>query len=205
MVHGNELLAGYVTGYDKDRKRGQNEHTWRNIQAAIRTRCGQTPCAEILSTFAGYLVLDAWIANTDRHHQNWALLQTQGAHGVSYAMCPSFDHASSLGRELPDERRRELIAGGIDRYRHHKRARGAIYWDSTDTHPLHQLELVRRISIENPELVQPWLSRLESIEVDTWRAKIHSMPDTWMSPLGKEFAISLIEANHNELLTCLTV
>ena len=55
IVHGNELLAGHVTGYDKDRKRGQKEHTWRSIQAAIRTRCGDTPCAEILSTFAGVL------------------------------------------------------------------------------------------------------------------------------------------------------
>ena len=75
-------------------------------------------------------------------------------------MCPSFDHASSLGRELTDERRRELLTVGIDRYRHHKHARGAIFWESTDPHPLHQLELVRLIVREDPTLVQRWLMRL---------------------------------------------
>lgn len=204
MVHGNELLAGYVTGYDKDRKRGQNAHTWQNIQAAIHNRCGQTPCAGILEAFAGYLVLDAWIGNSDRHHQNWALLQTQRADGVSYTMCPSFDHASSLGRELTDERRRDLLAGGMDRYRNHKLARGAIFWEPTDAHPLHQLELVRRIGKESPGLVGPWLSRLETIVADAWTKVIQAVPDQWMSPDAKEFAVSLIAANRIELLKCLT-
>lgn len=203
MVHGNELLAGHVTGYDKDRKRGQNEHTWENIQAAIRKRCGETPCAEILETFAGYLVLDAWIANTDRHHQNWALLQTQGPHGVTYSMCPSFDHASSLGRELTDERRREVMAAGIDRYRHHKKARGAIYWERSNKHPLHQMELVRRIAKENQTLVRPWIARLLAIKAEAWREVIHAVPSTLMTPVAKEFAVCLIEANGSELLTCL--
>lgn len=204
MVHGNELLAGYVTGYNKERKRGQNEHTWLNIQEAIRQRCGQTPCRDILQVFGGYLVLDAWIANTDRHHQNWALLQMQEPHSVSYTMCPSFDHASSLGRELTDDRRRELLNGGLDRYRHHKLARGAIYWRSTDQHPLHQMELVRRIAAENPSLIHPWLKRLEAVSTNAFEDAICAVPETWMSLPAKEFAISLIEDNRRELLTCLT-
>lgn len=204
MVHGNELLAGHVTGYDKELKRGQNEHTWKNILEAIHKRCGEAPCQEILEGFAGYLVLDAWIANTDRHHQNWALLQTQEAHGVRYQMCPSFDHASSLGRELTDDRRRELLAAGIDRYRHHKNARGAIYWEAADKHPVHQLELVRRICHEHLKLVVPWLERLARLSVDEWTPVIHDMPDSWMSPDAKTFALVLIEANRHELLTCLT-
>ena len=195
---------GYVTGYDKERKRGQNEHTWQNIQAAIRQRVGAGPCVEMLGAFVGYLVLDAWIANTDRHHQNWALLQTQGSRAVSYRMCPSFDHASSLGRELRDERRREWMTGGIDRYRHHKQARGAIYWESTDQRPLHQLELVRRIARESPTLVHPWLRRLRDIPVDAAAEVIQPVPETWMSPMAKEFALCLVNANRNELLICLT-
>ena len=157
-----------------------------------------------IGTFVGYLVLDAWIANTDRHHQNWALLQTQGAKGVTYSMCPSFDHASSLGRELPDEKRRTLLAAGIDRYRHHRLARGAIYWETGDRHPLHQMELVRRIERNHPELVRPWLSRLEGVAVDEWVSVVHRVPETWMSTTAKEFAASLIEANRKELLKCST-
>jgi hypothetical protein len=171
---------------------------------AISKRCGETPCAEILGVFAGYLAPDAWIANTERHHQNWALLQTLSENGVSCAMCPSFDHASSPGHELTDVRRREIMASGIDRYPHHKQSRGAIYWLSTDDHPPQQLELVRRIGRENPALGLPWLARLGAIEVAAWRDVIHSVPETWMTPLAKKFAVSLVEAIRSELLTCLT-
>ena len=33
--------------------------------------CGVLTAPEV---FAGYLVLDAWVANQDRHDQNWAVL-----------------------------------------------------------------------------------------------------------------------------------
>ena len=35
LVHGNELLAGMVEGYDKDKWRGQAEHNFDNIVYAI--------------------------------------------------------------------------------------------------------------------------------------------------------------------------
>ncbi|MGD9419465.1 MAG: hypothetical protein Q7R22_011020 [Verrucomicrobiota bacterium JB025] len=31
LVHGNEVLAGFLTGYDKDKQRGQSGHTFANI------------------------------------------------------------------------------------------------------------------------------------------------------------------------------
>jgi hypothetical protein len=48
-----------------------------------------------------YLLLDALIANTDRHHENWAVMRAPDATSV---MAPSFDHASSLGFNEPPER-----------------------------------------------------------------------------------------------------
>lgn len=78
IVHGNEVLAGFLKEYDKGLKRSQTLHTWANIRDAIRSRCGGH-CGEILHTLCGYLVLDAWIGNTDRHHENWALLARSDA------------------------------------------------------------------------------------------------------------------------------
>jgi serine/threonine protein kinase HipA of HipAB toxin-antitoxin module len=43
--------------------------------------------------FLGYLMLDAWIANLDRHHENWGLVLTKDITGH---LAPSYDHASSL-------------------------------------------------------------------------------------------------------------
>ena len=42
--------------------------------------------------FVGYVLLDAWIANQDRHHENWGALR----HGDELRLAPTFDHGASL-------------------------------------------------------------------------------------------------------------
>src|SRR5690606_26529729 len=49
--------------------------------------------------FAGYLTLDAWTANTDRHGENWGVLQADDG---SWTLAPAFDHGSALGSGLTD-------------------------------------------------------------------------------------------------------
>src|SRR5437762_4016700 len=57
--------------------------------------------------FVGYLMLDALIGNQDRHHENWGLIivPEQSTAGFALLLAPSFDHASSLGRNESDEER----------------------------------------------------------------------------------------------------
>ncbi|MBE9169450.1 hypothetical protein IQ238_18640 [Pleurocapsales cyanobacterium LEGE 06147] len=31
-----------------------------------------------IDTFIGYLLLDAWIGNSDHHHENWAFIDLKG-------------------------------------------------------------------------------------------------------------------------------
>lgn len=88
-------------------------HSLANIRTALE---GSIPPPEFegpdrlmaFDVFAGYMILDALIANPDRHEQNWAkltpLLQTRPE-----ALSPSYDHASSLGHNLQDPKRRLLI------------------------------------------------------------------------------------------------
>jgi len=72
--------------------------------------------------FAGYLVLDAWVANRDRHDQNWAVLRRTAAPG-GLQLAPSYDHASSLGFSLFDDRREKLLrSGAIKRWAERGRA-----------------------------------------------------------------------------------
>lgn len=110
LIHGNEILAGQVFGYDKDKRHGQSDHTLHNIERAI---CRLFPdpehCQAALTQLAAYLVLDALVGNVDRHHENWGLLLlARLAWEISVA--PSYDHASSLGRELHDAKRQAILA-----------------------------------------------------------------------------------------------
>jgi hypothetical protein len=76
LVHGNEILAGQVFGYDMRKTFRQSDHTLENIRTAIRGLWALHPDDRdgILTELAGYMVLDALIGNTDRHHENWGLL-----------------------------------------------------------------------------------------------------------------------------------
>jgi hypothetical protein len=88
--------AGYVSCSGDDRPKDRVGHNLANIRS-ILDGCGPPPglpaeCSAF-SVFAGYLVFDAWIANTDRHAINWAVLEHDG----EQRLAPSFDHGSALG------------------------------------------------------------------------------------------------------------
>lgn len=54
--------------------------------------------------FTGYLVLDALVANQDRHEENWAVLRPLPG-GGEVTLAGSYDHGSSLAFNLTDARR----------------------------------------------------------------------------------------------------
>jgi hypothetical protein len=58
-------------------------------------------------------------------------------------LAPSFDHASSLGRELPDKRRADIPGNkaGIEKYA--RAGRGGIYLKDSDQHGANPLALVK--------------------------------------------------------------
>ncbi len=148
LFHGNQLLAGKVFGYDPRKQFHQSDHTLANIFTALEnTFTAETGQEKAKKTLARYFILDALLGNTDRHHENWAVLAIKGPDRWGGRMAPSFDHASSLGRELRDKspkksRVRLLAEGRVGAYS--EKARGAIFLKNTDKHGLSPLELIRK-------------------------------------------------------------
>lgn len=143
LVEGNQILAGlhpeHALAPTPQEERRQRTHTPRRVLEAcslvgLPRAC---PSDEALQTGAdamvGYLLLDAWIGNTDRHHRNWAwLIRPHGALTEFEAaperdelerqsrwqwdfgsgtlkeaavLAPSFDHGASLSHGLTDAER----------------------------------------------------------------------------------------------------
>ena len=73
LIHGSEVLAGRVLGYEKEKQWGQSGHCIKNIIAAVELTFPTNRRTQNLRVLAGYIVLDALICNTDRHHDNWGL------------------------------------------------------------------------------------------------------------------------------------
>jgi hypothetical protein len=164
LVHGSEVLAGRVLGYEKTKQWGQNNHCIKNIIMAIEKTFLPRLRVPQLRTLAGFILLDAIIGNTDRHHDNWGLLLGPSADGkVMHEIAPSFDHASSLGRELRDERRQAILdQNALERYI--LRARGGIYWEDTDSKGDNPLRLATKAAQAYPEYFHPWIQKLEKIQ-----------------------------------------
>lgn len=205
LVHGNELLAGQVLGYDKNKKQKQSDHTLDNIRAAVQKVFPEESAEVILATLASYAVLDAVIGNTDRHHENWGVLFSLAmavGHGrVRFA--PSFDHASSLGRELLDPaRERYLESGTIRRYM--KRGRGGIYHLPEDAHGANPLDLVRYGVLRFPQYFSASAKLAAGIDMDQVSHIFESMPSDRMSVPARRFALEFVRLSVNELRKALT-
>ena len=162
LIHGNQLLAITHAGYDSERTFQQSSHTLCNIWGTLNriSEFVGMDRDDARQRIAEYIVLDAVIGNTDRHHENWGVVVERVGDRQNGRIAPSFDHASSLGRELRDERRILLMnEHRVGQYS--EKGRGAIYWSEDQRHCPSPLELARRAARQYPDIFQPALSRLD--------------------------------------------
>jgi hypothetical protein len=201
LIHGNEILAGHILGYDAKKKFKQSDHTFGRIVTAFYSIFSEGPQrVEALTTLAGYLTLDAIVCNVDRHHENWGILRTSAAAGkpATQTIAPTFDHASSLGRELRDEKRKALL----DKNRvaeYVSKGSGAIYWKETDLRGENPLALCSRAARIHRSYFQPWIDRIKDIASTELELLVSQVPDDWMSPIAKDFATAILLCAANEL------
>lgn len=197
LFHGNELLSFFAAGYDRKKKYGQSDHNLKNI-FLLFDRLFSDPAARkrVRRQFAGYLVLDALIGNTDRHHENWCA--TADLSSGSWELAPSFDHASSLGRELRDARRsRWLAEGWVGRYA--RKGRSGIFWSSRDRRPPSPLNLVRLAAARHPTSFRRALRSVRQLPDASVREVINRVPVAWMSQPAREFTTELVLYTQQQL------
>ena len=199
LYHGNQVLETIVRDYDPEKWFRQSNHTLENIWNAMdKIFLEPENARQAKFSLADYVVLDALIGNTDRHHENWGVLRRRVGDRWKGFVAPSFDHASSLGRELLDQRRDRLLAEDrVGAYA--ERARGAIYWSEDDRRAPSPLDLVRRGAIRYPDLFRPALSKLANLSQDSIIDLVDRMPPCWMTPTAKAFVCALVRYNLKEL------
>lgn len=192
LIHGSELMAGRVLGYDRSKQRHQSDHCIPNILKAIEETFPPKQRAAQLRTLAGFIILDAIICNTDRHHDNWALIRGPfGSSKIVHRVAPSFDHASSLGRELRDPKRKSLLAQNLVA-RYVARAGGGIYWQVADAKGSNPLDLAVQAAKKYPEFFSPWLALVRQLQVASLESILARVPVDWMSIDAKQFCVKMM-------------
>lgn len=213
LVHGNDLLVAQDPAYPHQSFFRVREHTVDAIAHVLENVWWAEddnwllPDGEndALGLFTGYLMLDALIANTDRHHENWGVLNVAPTvnRGWITELAPSYDHASSLGRELsPDARKRKYGRpdGSYDIEKYLQKARSAIYQRSSDTKPLSPLDAFRAFAKKRPKAAQAWLDRLDSLSPDELRESVDAVPSQIMSEAERAFAHGILACTRLQLL-----
>ena len=196
LVHGNELLEILLGDYEPEKRFHQSRHTLENILATLAALADHGP--DCRSRFAEYLLLDAIIGNTDRHHENWGWLMDLAVADGSGELAPSFDHASSLGRELDGVRRdRILDENRVGPYA--ERGRGGIYWSEQDRRSPSPLELMRRAVVAYPQFFRPGLAKLSTLDEGNILEIVNRIPADWMTRPQRDFAVGLMRYTLEQL------
>lgn len=209
LVLGNELLLKRDPAYPAEDKRRHkvSEHT---VHAVVEVIGALSPPTDLwmagvplgiqtaLDVFVGYVMLDAWIANQDRHHENWAALRD----GERMRLAPTFDHGAALARNLTDEERKERLT---TKDRNHtvshfvRRASSAFYARAEDTKSLRTLEAFVAFARAAPNAAHAWLKSLEAVSIEAMQRVLAEVPKDRLSPTASEFTLELLILNQQRL------
>jgi hypothetical protein len=205
LIHGNDILAELASNYPKNQNYGLSQHTLTRVLDALRSPGLKLPIGweppigvtEPITTFVGYLLLDAWIGNGDRHHENWGFV-IQLPEGIPH-LAPTYDHASCLGRELLDSKRLHHIqAKTVHQYA--AKARSALYQQEGDRKAMLGFDIFEYITRWYGKSAAVWLDQLAQLSLQDVRALIESIPEERMSTVAVEFSVQMLESNRNRLM-----
>jgi hypothetical protein len=181
-----------------NRGRARAGYSLDNIRAALS---GVEPPFEVdddlaaagsFGVFSSYLVLDAIIANADRHESNWAILRpVVGSDAVRLA--PAFDNENSLGYQLTDENRDAILRGsrsnGVDAWV----TKGmAARFDFGSGTPLSLVDLAS-LAVRESGLGELLELKLDSLTLSVVNDIVDRL--TEMSDLERKFAASITITN----------
>jgi hypothetical protein len=204
LVHGNEILTAIEPNYlTAATYKEASQHTIDIVLQAIAADHVGLPIAwtppsgiqKAVEVFVGYLMLDAWIGNGDRHHENWGFVRNKEESQETIHLAPTYDHASCLGRELLDEKRQKL---SVEKYAN--RCDSAFYNSVGDKKRLKPFDVFHRVAFRYPQAAHIWLARLELISLANTRLIFNRINKSRISTVAIEFAQKILEFNQKRLL-----
>ncbi|MGB4497209.1 MAG: hypothetical protein WBI40_00800 [Methylococcaceae bacterium] len=137
-------------------------------------------------------MFDAWIANQDRHHENWGVV----SYDDKIYLAPTYDHAASLGQNETDFKRAEMLSTK-DKV---TKARSAIYETKTAKKSMTTVAAFEFLTNKRKNAAQFWKQRLQEISIEQCTAIFEQIPKTEISETTIKFALAMLELNKKRLL-----
>lgn len=210
LILGNELIGTARKSVDGAQSYHQREHTVSRALAAILRYTDKDAKNFVLPRFSphwhnyiGYLMLDAWIGNGDRHSENWGVIIAKDR---TVRLAPTFDHASSLGRELTDEVRAERLTTKDTRRSvaaYAEKARSALYAEAIERQrralsPFDAFAAAARAQRLSAII---WVNKLRNVKPEKVLNILERIPDDFITATSREFAFAILNFNQTKILT----
>jgi hypothetical protein len=216
LIHGNELMAKIDKHYPKLQRYSVKSYCLntvmallKNLQQSNKQMMLELPIGfkdakikEPIELFIGYLLFDCWIANGDRHHENWGIIIINQPDLVTLHLSPSYDHASSLGCRESDKKREERINTkdkGYSVASYVRKAKSAFY-DNKGKHLKTIDAFTQGIGVHYKDAALIWLERLEKITLQDIDRVFSEIPLQLISKQAILFAKEILEENKKRLL-----
>lgn len=118
-------------------------------------------------------------------------------------LCPTYDHAASLGREMRDVEKAERLTTK-DRNRQIPtfvgKARSELFKLKTDRKPLLTVEAFSHAIEDRPRAREYWLGRLNALTHEDIVRVFNDVPADCISEVSRTFAIEMVLENRRRLL-----
>lgn len=216
LVHGNELLARIDNNYPSQRYFRVQEHKLKTVLKIIKVLdpgfpVGWAPISPInvsVEIFVGYLLLDAWIGNQDRHHENWGFVvipPVKEGDKFKVHLAPTYDHASSLGRNESDSVRQDrLNTKDMGRHisKYVEKANSAFYdHNSNLIRPLSTLDAFLEAAKIYKDAATLWLDKLNMVTEENINDILMQIPSELITEPAVEFARAMLDINRRRLMS----
>ena len=212
LIHGNELL-GRVFPLDGSRvsRFHQTTHTIDGVFDALQQSDCEMPLnwdppkdlTTAYEVFTGYLLLDALIGNTDRHHENWGILQEPDESMARRHLAPTYDHAACLGFNLQDAAKAARLSSndsGFQVEAYAEKALSALYANQSDSKPLTTIGAFQLAANRHSRATEAWMSSLQRLGEDRFQAILLEVPQQRLSAESSKFALRMLLHNRKRLL-----
>jgi hypothetical protein len=191
------LVRDYIPGAENPV--GRPGHSLANIRRVL-DGAEPPPGAQLpagftaFDTFAGMLLLDAWIANRDRHDENWSVLRPHDPQAPT-RLCGAYDQAGCLGYNLRDSHRIALLNGNqVEAWA----LKGTAWRFEHSSKPPTLVTLAAQaLTLASPSAQPHWLGALRGVADDTIASLLNRVPG--LSDPARTFANEVLGINRGRL------
>lgn len=146
---------------------------------------------EVYENFLDIIFFDALIGNTDRHCENWGIVETKEG---KIRMISIYDNSSSLGRELHSntERKKNLLEDETKFNNYINGNKSLIIGLEENKKGISHFLLLKEVLNNNPLLIEKYKRKLEGLSFEKIENIVKKIPEEFMDNDSKELAIKIL-------------